>query len=174
MRSFSDRQGITSPHALARDDMSPELATALWNVFQPILFERTAHPGPKGRSYFDWDFALDDVYRHLSWRVNELSIRPYDETAKLEAWFFYKDQDWYRIYNLIEYLVTAVFASNMTLQNKVINQFNVVFEREGSRWRFARNGELTEITDPVETAEVDARSAPAIDLRGHASTSVPR
>lgn len=146
---FSDRLGITRPPELAMQQVSGELRTAVWNAFQPLLFEST--------SSFGWRDNLAPVYKYLHWLTHRIGWEERHEIERLQNWYF-GPIEWYEFYNFVEF-VAGLLASWIGHPEKVYKLFNQVLQDEGSPCRFV-DAVLTPITDPIELQAVrDALAA---------------
>jgi hypothetical protein len=138
MPRFSDRIGATRPPELAREHAPNELRIALWNLFQPLLFDGE-------RSY--WYPRLEYVYRFLHWPTHKMSYHQPYVVQELEQWFF--SCTWYDVYNLSEFIANLLART----KTRVYESFNQVLQMEGSPYRFV-DSQLTMITDETELAAV--------------------
>ena len=143
MNRFSDRIGVTQPPELAREDAPNELRVALWNAFEPALFDG---------SDAEWRPRIQEIYGFLHWRAQEVPYQYSHARDSLEKWFF--GADWHEVYNLCEF-AARMLAREAYSEERVFDTFNRTLQDEGSPYRFVK-GLLTAITDPIEIDAVRA------------------
>lgn len=155
MARFSDRIGITKPPTLTRDQMSPELQTALWNSLYIHWFESGTMDVERR-----WYRAARSFYSFNHIPLDQLTESKRIEHQRMRVWWFDGRRPWWELYNSVQLLVPQIAQYHYGPRNPVYHEFNIQLECEGARFRFVGD-ELTEITDENEIAAVnETLSAP--------------
>ena len=162
MPSFSERMGLTpSIKSLQLDGIDQPLLSRLWNVYSLYVMDSIQ---PK---YGNRD-ALD-LYRMLVWdnyfkESFDDAPNRYDELKQYIRDYFFSEE-WYNIYNLIEF---ALKNPNFNTDH-YIESVNNVLESEFSGYRFI-DGYIAPISNSIETSEVeDAINITQFTFDGHAN-----
>jgi hypothetical protein len=129
--------------------VSSDLKVAIWNVFQPPLFD-------SGHEINGWRKNLTPVYEYLHWPTHKMVWNQTKEVERLENKYF-GEPEWYQFYNFVQFIADLLASWSGP---PVYDVFNRVLQDEGSPYRFVE-GALTPITDPTELQAVrDALAAP--------------
>ena len=149
---FSERSGIIPEKPLQIDNIDQDLRNQVWS----ILFMRYFHP----------DFKLKKS-RSITMRIwAEFFKQPIDDmpssiegTQGFTYIQIYKDiffhLDWYRIYDLLEFIVEYENQNNdPRILDALISTVNGAFEEEKSAFRFV-DTTIVKIVDKTEISEIE-------------------
>ena len=157
--SFSERIGLKQRPPIQLESMDEALRNGLFNIVHPFLLEglrdsRTAHRRPwQNRFNSMWsDFFRLPLYK---------SPANYAGDAKPNAFIheFFRDAEWNRVYDAVEYLVELSTGS-------LSEAFNAVLEREVAGYRIL-NGVVTPISDASQLGAIQS----GLDASGEARLS---
>lgn len=145
--NFSQRIGKTPiDTSLQVESANEALRAGLWNVLYRFLIEEGLRPG--GGSFTE--SVLDDLWERFYKLAVDERPKPQHASVQLKHWVF--TCDWYRLYDLLEFLVSAMPQKRVAAFEAAVNK---VLERERSAFRLMR-GMVVPITDAVEFDSVVA------------------
>lgn len=158
---FSQREGITIPRELNKDDMPEAVKNRFWNVLKRYI---ESQHGDRREMLIEsiWDGFLSNDIDHLERNTNLFDgLYYYLDQIKSE----YRDLPWYRVYDFIEYVL--IESDDTYLRANIIKDFNQLFFDERVPYRIVDDRIVPQISieeaEEVGVALSDERS----EVRGH-------
>jgi hypothetical protein len=166
---FSKRLGLEPPQMLQLSSMDERLSRGLWNVIHGFFDSRISR-GIGGYNGDGASWRLGNVAGLIKriWGeffglcLDELPSSPKITLDKIRALYF-SELDWYKKYDLIEYLVQQIDPDRRQEQSNFIANCNKILEQENSAYRFA-NKILVAATSPYEIYSIENASKTHLDV----------
>jgi hypothetical protein len=134
--TFSVRHGYQSSREIQIKSIDKDLRTRLWNIVYDLLddeeYIKSIWRDFHKRNADALDYGNIDV--HIDWLKRE-----------------YESLDWYRIYDLLEFIVSNMDAGTLS---GFIDECNRILRAENSGYRFINN-KISPITTEQEILEID-------------------
>ena len=151
---FSERLGVIPEQSLQIDNIDQELRNRIWS----ILFVDYFDPNLEKKSHIlrsIWikflKLPIDDM--PLNDMSSLLNIQRRNKESLIYKNIFF-DLDWYRIYDLLEFIVEYENQNDSRILDTLISTVNGAFEEEKSAFRFI-DTTIVKIVDKTECSEIE-------------------
>jgi hypothetical protein len=160
---FSERYGFSPLKGIQLKSMDKELRISLWNVIQNYFLKFIEIPGlviRKAANNFYFFFRNDIWGQFFKKPVDDLES---DSLISQFREIFFSNLDWYKVYDLIELIVTNYpISSYKDRKNDFIKRCNSVLQRENSAYRI-----IGSIIAPITSNEEIIEIEEALDQKDH-------
>lgn len=160
---FSERHGFSPLKGIQLNSMDKELRISLWNVIQNYFLKFIEIPNflmNRAGNNFYFFFRNEIWGQHLKKPVDDLKSRYFIFQFRE---IFFSNLDWYKVYDLIELIVTKYpISPYKDRKNDFIKRCNSVLQRENSAYRI-----IGSIIAPITSKEEINEIEEALDQKDH-------
>lgn len=157
MSTFSQRIGKTPmTKTLQINSIDEDLKNSLWNVYELYILDKI----PQGHDH-QWNIAPGIFFGRSLWfhyfKKPLDQLPTYFSAIKIQLRHYFFSCSWFQLYDFLEYTIELISVEELRKNfdlNKIFEQFNYIFEREFSAYRFVK-GIISPITNQTEINEIN-------------------